>query len=430
MAIGQAYSVRLISGRAEIFGVELAPSQTYDFTGRKGAVLTWHGCQLEITGEAESEYLSQETEYAVEWLNVHGMLETVRDEQPEGPSVLVVGPDHSGKTSFVRSLAAWDVKTGRTPTIVNLDSREGLLAPPSSLTAITIGSPLDVENGFGISSVSGPTAAPVRTPLVYHHPYASPAAKEDVYKAVITRMALSVTNKLEEDASAKQCGILIDTPGSLNDPRSDYNVINHIVSEFSIQLILTIGSERLYNDLNKRLNTSKSADEAITVLRISKPEGAAERDATFMRQLRTQQIRQYFFGTPKEALNPHSQSVNFADLSMSKAKSASNEGSNAPDMDDDDDIPYSSHMTSASNASFEKVTPSLAMTGSLVAIKFCPGNSDEIAVRDSAVMGFLYVADVDETRKKVRFLAPHPQRWGDRALVWGSWPEPVADLVA
>lgn len=44
-------------------------------------------------------------------------------------------------------------------------------------------------------------------------------------------------------------------------------------------------------------------------------------------------------------------------------------------------------------------------------------------------MGYLYVADVDETKKRVRFLAPHPQRWGDRALVWGSLPEPVADLV-
>jgi polyribonucleotide 5'-hydroxyl-kinase len=40
------------------------------------------------------------------------------------------------------------------------------------------------------------------------------------------------------------------------------------------------------------------------------------------------------------------------------------------------------------------------------------------------------VAEVDETRRKVRFLAPHPSRWGDRALVWGNWPEGVGDLVA
>ena len=72
----------------------------------------------------------------------------------------------------------------------------------------------------------------------------------------------------------------------------------------------------------------------------------------------------------------------------------------------------------------------MAMTGALVAIKFCPSNSDEDTIRDSAVMGFLYVAEVDESRKKIRFLAPHPQRWGDRALVWGTWPDPIPDLVA
>jgi polyribonucleotide 5'-hydroxyl-kinase len=67
---------------------------------------------------------------------------------------------------------------------------------------------------------------------------------------------------------------------------------------------------------------------------------------------------------------------------------------------------------------------------SLIAIKFCPGSHvDEKEIRDSAVMGFLYVADVDETKKRVTFLGPHPHIWGDRALVWGSLPEPIADLV-
>ena len=98
--------------------------------------------------------------------------------------------------------------------------------------------------------------------------------------------------------------------------------------------------------------------------------------------------------------------------------------------DDDDDIPYATaRSSSSSTADFDKVTPSNEMLGRLVAVKFCPGNSEEIAIRDSAVMGFLYVSEVDEAKKRVRFLAPHPQRWGDRALVWGGWPEPVTDLV-
>ena len=68
---------------------------------------------------------------------------------------------------------------------------------------------------------------------------------------------------------------------------------------------------------------------------------------------------------------------------------------------------------------------------SLIAIKFCPGTHvDEKEIRDSAVMGFLYVADVDETKKRVTFLGPHPHMWGDRALVWGNLPEPMPDLVS
>ncbi|TKA82476.1 hypothetical protein B0A55_02192 [Friedmanniomyces simplex] len=431
-AFHQQYTIRVLQGHAELFGVELANNQSYNLSGCKGAIFTWQGCLLEVTGEAESEYAAQETEYAVEWLDLHGMLETARNERPsDGPRVLIVGPDHTGKSSLVRTLAAWAVRAGRTPTVVNLDPREGLLAPPSSLTAVTVGSQMDVENGFGISPISGPTITPVKTPLIYHYPFASPPDRPAVYKALLTRMALSTINKLEEEPLAKQSGIIIDAPGSLNDPKSGYDAIHHLVSEFSINLIITLGSERLYNDLNRRYAASKSADEARPVLKLAKPGGAIERDAGYMKQLRTRHIRQYFFGTSKESLNPHSHMLSTDDLAIYRAKPTSGETekiSFGADEDDDYD-PSGSSTTTSANTAFEKVTPSVAMTGSLIAIKFCPANSEEDTVRDSAVMGYLYVADVDEARKKVRFLAPHPQRWGDRALVWGQWPEAVADLV-
>jgi len=431
-AFGQPYTIRVLSGHAELFGVELAPGQPYNFSGCRGAIFTWQGCQVEVTGDAESEYSAQETEYAVEWLSLHGMLESARDDAQVdgGPRALVVGPDHAGKSSLVRSVVAWAVKAGRTPTVLNLDPREGILAPPGSLTAVTVGSQLDVENGYGISPISGPTITPIKTPLIYSFPYSSPVEKPDVYKAVITRMALSVTNKLEEDPAAKQSGFVVDTPASLNESKSNYDLINHIVSEFSINLIVSTGSEKLLNDLNRRYSAGRSAEDAIPVLRISKPGGAVERDMAYMRQLRAFQVRQYFFGSFKESLNPHSHSINFAELSIYRAKSAADAANNVSSFAGEDDDDYTPNLgTTSLNATFENITPSLAMTGSLLAIKFCPGSSDEVTVRDSAVMGFLYVADVDENRKKVRFLAPHPQRWGDRALVWGSWPEAVADLV-
>nr|POE72088.1 mrna cleavage and polyadenylation factor clp1 [Quercus suber] len=441
-AFSKPYNIKLVSGQAEILGIELAPNQTYSLAGTKGVIFTWTGCTLDITGEAESEYTGQETGYAVEWLSLHGMLESARDEpQHEGPRILVVGPDHVGKSSLIRTVAAWAAKVGRTPTVVNLDPREGVLAPPGSLTAMIVSSQVDVEHGFGISGISGPSAAPQKAPLVYSYPYFSPLAKPDVFKSIVTRMAVSVTTKLEENPQAKQGGIFIDTPGTLNDPKSNYELLNHIIAEFSITLVLAIGSERLFNDLLRRYTSGvRPSEDPVTILRLTKPSGSVERDAAFLKSARTQQIRQYFFGTPKEPLNPHSHAIGFAELAIFRAKTASSTststqgqayGTDQNEDDDDDDIPYASRAGGAppSNVSFERVTPSLAMTGSLVAIKFCAGNSDDETVRDSAVMGYLYVADVDETRKKVRFLAPHPQRWGDRALLWGEYPEAVADLV-
>ena len=50
-------------------------------------------------------------------------------------------------------------------------------------------------------------------------------------------------------------------------------------------------------------------------------------------------------------------------------------------------------------------------------------------VAAAGVMGFVYVADVDEERRKMRLLAPLSGRLGERPLVWGRWPEPYMNLL-
>ncbi|THX16286.1 SAICAR synthase-like protein [Aureobasidium pullulans] len=435
VAFAKSYRIRLVRGTAELFGSELAPSTTYTFSGTKGAVFTWHGCTLELQGEVESEYVGSETEAMVEWLNVHGMLETARDdagigrESNGGPRVLIVGPDDSGKTSLLKCLTAWSLKIGRTPTVVNMDPREGLLSIPGSLTAVTMGSMLDVEDGWGSSPVSGPTGVPVKTPLVYHFPFVSPEDNTRMFKPLITRAALAVTSRLEEDEEAKQSGIIIDTPGSINQPKGNYELLMHIISEFSINVVLTLNSERLYNDMLRKFANPKSSDEVVHVFRILKSGGAVARDEGLMRQARQQQIKNYFFGDSRTSLNPHGQWWDFGDLTIYKAVDASASQSQLsfmPGMDYDDD----STSGQGSATVLEKATPSQGMVNAIMSVKFCSGSSSLDNIRDSCVMGFVYVAEVDDAKKKVRFLAPHPSRWGDRALVWGNWPEGVGDLVA
>ena len=78
---------------------------------------------------------------------------------------------------------------------------------------------------------------------------------------------------------------------------------------------------------------------------------------------------------------------------------------------------------------YEKAPPSPALQGSLLAITTAPPNANEAEIRDANVMGFLWVAENQEAKKKVRVLAPVSASVPVRAMVLGRWPEEVTDLV-
>ncbi|KAJ9627721.1 Cleavage polyadenylation factor subunit clp1 [Taxawa tesnikishii (nom. ined.)] len=421
VAFGTTYTVKLARGTADFLGTELTPNVPQTFSGTKGAIFTWNGCALEISGEAESEYVGSETDYMKKWITAHQMLETMRDDfstnpNSEPPRVLIVGSDNVGKTSLARCFAAWSLRMSRTPTI-------GLLTIPGSLTAVTLSSILDVEDGWGSAPISGPTAIPVKTPLVYHYPFASPETNT------------AFNEQTGRGPHAKASGIIIDTPGSINNARNGYENIAHIISEFSINTVFVLGSERLSSDLRRRFAASKHAisEDEVVVLRVPESKGAVTRDEDFMRGLRQSQVRNYFFGSQGREnaapLNPHGQWWDFGDLTIYRAvdpSAAPTSLSFLPGMDEDE----GATGQQGREGGFECTTPNQGMVDAILAVKLCAGNAGIDAVRDSCVMGFVYVAEVDETRKKVRFLAPHPSRWGDKPLVWGNWPEGVGDLVA
>ena len=124
VSFSRTLTIKLLSGTAEYFGTELAPSSSYTFQGTKGAIFTWHGCKLEVTGEAESEYPAEETQM-MSYANAHFALESLRDRAVQtrdaGPRILVVGPENAGKTSLIKTLTAYAVKSGRQPMVINLD---------------------------------------------------------------------------------------------------------------------------------------------------------------------------------------------------------------------------------------------------------------------------------------------------------------------
>ncbi|CAG8920952.1 unnamed protein product [Penicillium salamii] len=506
VAFGHVIKVKLLNGTAELFGTELAESQTYTFTGTKAAIFTWHGCALEVSaaetiqttsdgvsptfghgaGGCHSEYTAEETPM-VEYANVHFALETMREEAlsigKDGPRVLLLGSENSGKTTLAKILTSYATKIGRQPLVVNLDPTEGMLGVPGTLTATAFRTILDVEDGWGSSPMSGPSPVPVKLPLVYSYPMQNPLDGEgSVYKPIVSRLALSVTGRMAEDEDARETGIIVDTPGILgSDKPGSMDLINHIVTEFSITTILVLGSERLYSTVAKQYDNKPSSsataavfDEQVSVIKLSKSGGCADRDEAFRKATRESQIRTYFFGNPMPSLSPastitlspHAQQLDFATLPIYNYTMPSADEEDEDDYDPSqlgtdflpgggaDDYaepkqdpdraaplpgvvgsfsePVSAPEKTDSTVPLKKVLAPApaALANTLLAITHAAANASPSEVRDASIMGFLYVADVDADKGKIRVLAPVGGRMPPRAIIWAKrWPGELVGLV-
>ncbi|ATZ55803.1 Bcclp1 [Botrytis cinerea B05.10] len=422
VAIGSSIEVKVLSGTAEIFGTELAVNHTYTFHGTKSSIYTWHGCRLEVNGPCE-EYTAEETPM-ISYINTHFALENLRSDAKkagqDGPRVLIVGPNNTGKTSLAKLLTAYAVRMGRQPIVVNTDSREGMLSIPGSLTAAAFKSIVDVEEGWGSSSTSGPSPVPVKLPLCYYYGLPSPEDNVKLFKPVVTRLALAATSRLQDDAVCRETGMIIDTPGVISQGKGGYDLISHIVSEFAVNIILVLGSERLHSEMLRRFSTHKTDNgEAITLVRLDKSGGCVDRDDAFMQQMREATIKEYFFGDAKRTLSPHTQVVNFDELSIYKVKEAhSMQSAFLPGGEEE-----------VEPTQYEKVEPTPSMLHCIFAVMHASTRDSQDTIRDASVMGFVYVAEVDEKKKRMKILAPLNTRVTDRPLIWGSWPEAPVNLM-
>ena len=78
---------------------------------------------------------------------------------------------------------------------------------------------------------------------------------------------------------------------------------------------------------------------------------------------------------------------------------------------------------------FDKVHPSLLMQNALIAIVQADVNDTQENIRDASVVGFVYIVEVDEKKKKIKVLAPLSGRLPNKAMIWASWPTDVGDLL-
>ncbi|KAI1002617.1 mRNA cleavage and polyadenylation factor [Podosphaera aphanis] len=420
VAFGQTVQVRILSGTAEIFGTEIALNQTYRFQGTKTAIFSWHGCRIEVKGACE-EYTAEETPM-VQYVNTHFALEKLRDlaerNRSDGPRVLVVGPSNAGKTSLVKILTAYALRIGRRPMIVNTDPREGLLSIPGTLTATAFSTILDVEQGWGSSPTSTSSPIPVKLPLCYFYGLGNPEDNAKVYKPVLTRLALATMSRIADDKEIKHSGIIIDTPGVISQGKGGYDLISHIVSEFSVNVILVLGSERLHSEMQRRFSSYKlSTGGSITLVKVDKSGGCVDRDEEYLQQTREASIKEYFFGGLNGTLSPHTQQINFEDITIYRIKEA---GSSSF-------LPGGEVMSD--DETFEKIEPNPLMLHCTLAVMYAAESSPQEVIRDASIMGFVYVSEVDEKKRKLKVLAPMNTKFTDKPLIWGCWPESSMSII-
>lgn len=225
---------------------------------------------------------------------------------------MIIGPEDAGKTSLIKILTAYAVRQGRKPCVVNLDPKEGMLSLPGTLTATSFSTIMDVEEGYGSSPTSGPSPVPVKLPLVYYYGLESPEGNERLYRALVSRMALAVSSRLSEEDANRTSGCIIDTSGFISQT-TGYDLIQHIVAEFSVDILVVLGSERLYSDMARRYEDRQGT---VTIVKLAKSGGCVDRDEAFMRTARETAIREYFFGEPKRTLSPYTLTVGLNEVNL------------------------------------------------------------------------------------------------------------------
>jgi polyribonucleotide 5'-hydroxyl-kinase len=170
-----------------------------------------------------------------------------------------------------------------------------------------------------------------------------------------------------------------------------------------VNVIVVLDSTRMNAELSKRFAREKtSIGEEIQVVLLDKSDGVAQPDLTFQQLAREAVIKEYFFGDVRHTLSPFTQQVDFDSL-----------------------VIYSW----TDEQGLVRTEPSPHMSHWTLAVMYASLKDSPAVVKLANIMGFVYVADVDSERRKVKILAPIAGRLGDRPMLWGKWPEPHINLL-
>lgn len=407
--------VRLIGGHAEIFGTELAMGMEYEFTGQRSAIYTYKGCTIEYSGKT-NEYLADTTPMPI-FTNLHFALEAQRSQAQtssaaaaSGPRLLVVGPPNSGKTSLCKILVSYAVKMDRYPLLVNLDPKEAVFGPPGALGAAAVSHILDIETGWGTSPVSGASPLHPKQPLYYYYGLNNIHKNPKYFQQNVEELGAGIKRRIAQDKRVRISGMVVDAPSALTDGSDAFESCAKVVADLGITAIAVVGHERLYSELSRKFAN-------VTVVRLPKSGGVVDNDDVWHRQAQRMAIQQYFYGVPRQPLSPYTVTARFNNLTVWRVLEQGGLSGNSdylPGGGDDDEASSSQEMLT-------QVEPSAILQNCVLAVVNASQSDPQEVVCKAEVLGYVHIAEADETRRQAKVLLPVPGGLPARPLIMADW---------
>jgi polyribonucleotide 5'-hydroxyl-kinase len=435
-------SHQLISGTAEVFGVELAEGRSYHLApGRKLAVFTWYGAEVAVGGAVSTVYTSDETAVPLH-ANLHQRLEGRREEAratgASGPRVLLAGPTDSGKSTICRTLCAYACRVGRAPTYVDLDLGQGEVSVPGAVAA----TPLDrlclnVEDGYAHT-----------TPLAYFFGHPSAHETAAVYRNYVQRLADTVNRRMASDDLARVSGLVVNTMGWVEG--EGYPVLLEAIRAFQADIVVVMGHDRLFAQLSEDVkkieypvtagaaqdggkgagagvgagassssSSSSSSSlaggrppKAVSVLKLARSGGVVQRDTPFRRAARKSRFKEYFYGPDRgpgvpPSLSPEVITVKFDDVFVARVGGATVDAGLVP----------VGKQSALDPLRVTRVLPTAGLLNHVLGVSFAATDKQIPHVN---VAGYVHVRGVNAEARTLTLLVPCAGQLPSKFLVMGS----------
>ncbi|EJU00802.1 hypothetical protein DACRYDRAFT_89724 [Dacryopinax primogenitus] len=453
---GETLSLKLLTGRAELYGAELPQERTYTFASEyKGAVFTWHGCTLEMR-HASTEYVAEETPM-VSYLNCHIASEQMRvrssiarrhgiGNQTQAPRVLMLGAENSGKTTLCKILLNYALRAGQSwsPLIINLDPLDGAWTVPGTLSASHFTSPVVVtsaDNPFGTTATSAPGSLSFAglLPLVFWFGHIDPKHNLDYMRRLISALGAKVDQHYQDYPEFSASGIFIDTPAAFANPNQSpgqsiekYALIGACVELFRVNTIIVMGNEKLTVEMQKRFADSR---HGVSVVKVPRSGGVVDIDAACRRRSVARQLRGYFYGArhalrgereedsdfdPEATLAPTSSVVSFDGLHIYRIGEESLAPSSALPIGAPRAISTTQPIVVDPSSPMHQSRLLNGVLALLGPSALSVVQNDLSQLLECSVAGFLVITAIDQDQRTMTVLAPSAASVEGRIAILGS----------